>query len=244
MVIANLRDKLRRYFWFSPVETRNFLVAVFVISFVYSFDKWGVAYFDAAAGMKNWLIGFILFGAILFVHHAGQRIAAIHFGFQPEHLVWWYGLVLSLLLALLSNGVIKIYAVTGLTIHMLPVHRLWRFRYGPNVQAFANITALGLVANICAAALLKTLSLIVPLPQAFIDEWFVQNLIFVAWNLLPIPPLDGSRIIYGSRLFYVFVFGTFLGYLSLALIGIYSFVLALVAGGVAWFLFYYFVERG
>src|SRR3990167_2997673 len=116
MVLKNLRDKIRRYFWFSAVESRGFLLTVFVLSFVYSFDKWGTARFDVSAGLQNWLWGALLFGLIVFIHHAGQRIAALHFGFQPEHTVWWYGLLISVLLVILSNGVIKIYAVSGLMI--------------------------------------------------------------------------------------------------------------------------------
>lgn len=243
MVLENLRDKLKRYVWFSSEEARGVVLTILVLSFVYSFDKWGTSRFDAMIGLQHWLEGVVLFGVIVLVHHFCQRIAALHYGFQPEHVVWWYGLLASVMLSILSNGIIKMYAVTGLMISMLPAHRIGRFRYGPNVQTFANICALGLVGNISAAALLKTLSWFLHVPAAFVDEWFVQNLIFVAWNLLPIPPLDGSRILYGSRLFYVFVFGSFLGYVFLALAGIFSFVFALLLGSIAWFLFYYFVEK-
>ena len=240
MALENLRDKLRRYFWFTPVEWSGFVVMVLVLSFVYSFDKWSV---DLFVGLTNWFWGVLLFGAIVFVHHAVQRVAALYYGFQPENLVWWYGLVGSVLLVIFSNGVIKVYAVSGLMIHLLPAHRLGRFRYGPNIQTFANIAALGLVANVCAAAFVKTLSWFLQFPQVFVDEWFMQSLIFAVWNLLPIPPLDGSRMLYGSRLFYVFVLSTLVGYVFLVLAGIYSFVLALLIGVLGWFLFYYYVER-
>ena len=243
MVLENLRDKIHRYFWFTPEEALGVVITILVLSFIYSFDKWGTNKFDAGLGLQNWLVGAVLFGAIVLIHHSVQRIAALHYGFQPEHSVWWYGLLGGILLAVLSNGAIKIYTATGLMISMLPAHRLGRFRYGPNVQTFANICALGLVGNLCAAAIVKTLSWILPIPEAFVNEWFVQNLVFAAWNLLPIPPLDGSRILYGSRLFYIFVFGTFAGYAILALAGIFSFVFALLIGIIAWFLFYYFVEK-
>ena len=243
MAFENLLDKMRRFFWFSSVELRGFVLMIVVLGFVYSFDKWGVRSFDASVGVNNFLWGILLWGGIVFVHHATQRVVALHYGFLPEHSVWWYGLVWSVLLSLLSNGVIKWYAVCGMMIQMLPAHRLGRFRHGANVQTFANIAAYGPVANVCAAAFVKTLSWIIPLPSVFVDEWFTQNLIFAVWNILPFPPLDGSRMLYASRLFYVFVFSALFGYVLLVLLNVYSFVFAVLIGMLAWFLFYYYVER-
>ncbi|MBI4148735.1 hypothetical protein HY490_05575 [Candidatus Woesearchaeota archaeon] len=242
-MLENLRDKITRYFWFTPTEWRGYWLTVLVASFVYSFDKWGLTTFEPDIGLINWMTGALLFGFIIFIHHAAQRIAALHFGFQPEHYVWWYGLVGSLLIALLTNGYVKWYAMGGLMISLLPTHRLGRYRYGPNLQAFANVTAFGPIANVCAAAFIKTLAWILPLPTTLVDTWFYQSLVYSAWQLLPFPPLDGSRMLYASRLFYVFVFSTFLGYITLAAIGVFSFVFALLIGMTCWLLFYYYVER-
>ena len=243
MVFEELRDRVRRFFWFTSVEITGFVLLVVVASFVYSFDKWGVESFDFFFGLENWLWSLVLFGFIIFIHHAAQRVCALQYGFRAEHSVWWYGLMGSVLLSVLSNGWIKWYAFSGVMIQLLPVQRLGRFRYGPNVQSFANVAAMGPVANVCAAAVVKTISWLVPLPGWFVDEWFTQNLIFAAWNMLPIPPLDGSRMLYASRLFYVFVFGALFGYVLLVGFGIYSFVFAVLLGLLAWFLFYYYVER-
>lgn len=244
MVLANLRDKVRRFGNFSPVEWRGFLISALVLGFVYASDP-SVVRFDLHAGLLSWLKGSLLMGAVLFVHHGAQRVAALHYGYRPEHVVWWYGLVGSLLLVLLSNGAVKVYAVSGLWIHLLPVHRIGRFRYGLNLQSFANIAVFGLLSNVCAAAVVKTFSFVFPglLPEGFVDEWFWSNLIFVCWNLLPFPPLDGSRVLFASRLFYVFVFSAFVGYVLLALAGVFSFVFAFLIGLAGWCFFYWFVEK-
>ncbi len=243
MVLEELRDRIKHYFWFTPTEITGFLVSILVASFVYSFDHWGSPSFDFTQGLENWLSGIVLFTFIIFIHHGAQRITALNYGFRPEHNTWWYGLVGSLLLCVLTNGWLKWYAFSGTLIQVLPTQRLGRFRYGPNVQSFANVAAMGPVANVCAAAFVKTLSWIIPIPLWFVDEWFTQNLLFAAWNMLPIPPLDGSRMLYASRLFYIFVFGALFGYVFLVGLGIYSFLFAILLGLLAWFLFYYYVER-
>src|SRR3989338_6327915 len=147
MVLEELRDRLRHYFWFTKQEVTGFLLSVFVASFVYSFDTWGMDSFDVAQGLENWLSSMLLFGFVIFIHHGAQRESALQYGFRPEHSVWWYGLVGSVLLAVLSNGWLKWFAFSGVMIHMMPTQRLGRFRYGPNVQSFANVSAMGPVAN-------------------------------------------------------------------------------------------------
>lgn len=244
MIVKNLWDKLQRYGWFSAVEWKGFVIAALVLGFVYASDP-SVVHFDLHEGLISWLKGSLLMGAVLFIHHGAQRVAALHYGYRPEHVVWWYGLVGSLLLVLLSGGAVKVYAVSGLLIHMIPAHRIGRFRYGLNLQSFANIAAFGLLANVCAAAVIKTISFIFPgfLPESFVEEWFWSNLLFVCWNLLPIPPLDGSRVLFASRLFYVFLFSAFVGYIFLALAGVFSFIFAFLIGLAGWWAFYWWVER-
>ena len=76
------------------------------------------------------------------------------------------------------------------------------------------------------------------------NELFVLNLSFAAWNLLPIPPLDGSKVFYYSRLTYVFIFGSIASYVFMVyFLNIYSYIYALLIGCVIWLLYYIFLER-
>jgi len=70
----------------------------------------------------------------------------------------------------------------------------------------------------------------------------LEDLIYALCNLLPIPPLDGSRILFWSRLFYVFLFGSIAGYLVLVKLGIFSYIWALLIGGLAWLYFLVYHE--
>ena len=239
-------DTIKRYFWFSKNEIKSLVIVIAVFAFIFSFREWGEQTFDFAAGMKNFLIAVIIASIGVFAHETGQRLAALKVGFRTEVRVWWYGLIAALILCFASSGRIMLFAATGMWIHHMAVHRLGHFRYGPNVQAFGVIALMGPIANILLATVLKVLQVnlhLLPMNSPFIDKLFLFNWLFAVLNLLPIPPLDGSRLLFYSRLTYAFVFGAIAGYLVLYSLGIYSYVFAIACGGLVWLMFYIFFER-
>jgi Zn-dependent protease len=80
--------------------------------------------------------------------------------------------------------------------------------------------------------------------NALLNKLFIFNLAFAVWNLLPIPPLDGSKLFFHSRLTFAFIFGSVLGYTVLAGFGVYSWILGLIIGGIIWLLYYVSFEVG
>ena len=239
-------DTVRRYFWFSKEELKGLAMVVFVFAFIFSFREWGVETFDFFVGLGNLFRAVIIVALGVFIHEAGQRLAAIKVGFKTEVRVWWYGLMAALILCFISGGKLMFFAATGMWIHHMAVHRLGYFRYGPNVQAFGVIALMGPIANILVATLVKFLQVnlhLIPVGSVFAQKFFLFSWLFAVLNLLPIPPLDGSRLLFYSRLTYAFVFGAIAGYLVLYSIGIYSYIFALMIGGLVWLLFYIFFER-
>lgn len=244
MSLRNYIDKLRRYFWFSKVELLNFFIVVVFLALVASWTDWGVGRFDLRTGIANWLYAFLLVGITVFVHHAGQRMMALYLGFYAEQKLWWHGLLISLILVLVTNGNVKFLAASSTIAHLLPVHRLGAFRYGPNLSTIMKISVAGPLANIFFSALVKSLEWAGVLSVAFAERLFVMNLIFAAWNLLPIPPLDGSKLFYYSRLTYVFMFAAVSSYAMLIYwLNVYSYIYAGLIGVAAWLAFYVFFER-
>lgn len=243
MSFRNYFDKLNRYFWFQKDELTGFLITVLVLAFIFSFDKWGDKQFDAVVGMFNLFIAVIIVAMSVFVHHAAQRLAALSQGFRAEHILWWQGLTFASLIALFTNGRLKFLPGSALMIHHLPVHRLGFFRYGPKFETFATIATVGPVANLALAAFSRFFVML-GFETGFFADLYYFNLVFAVYNLLPFPPLDGSRIFYASRLLYAFVFSAILGYILLALtIGVRSYILAAFIGAIVWFLFYFYFER-
>lgn len=244
MSVRNYLDKLKRYFWFSREETLHFCLATLCLAFIYSWTDWGTNTFDAALGIKNYVTAIILIGITLFVHHAGQRMMALSLGFKAEHRIWWYGILFGLIVAALTGGKIRILAATGFIVYLLPVHRLGAFRYGPNLTTMSKIALAGPILNFIFSAIIKSFEWAGILSPAISNKIFVLNIAFAAWNLLPIPPLDGSKIFFNSRLTYVFLFGSVVSYVFMVyFLGIYSYVLALLIGSITWLLYYIFIEK-
>jgi len=239
-------DKVRRYFWFSKEEFKGILLVVLVFGFVFSMQDWfgkGVALPEIVRSIG---IGLVIAAVSVFVMEAGHRFAALYIGFKVETKIWWYGLMITLILGILSGGRLVWLGATGIWIHHLAVHRLGAFRYGPNTEPFAWIAAAGPLANIILATVVKNIELYVPVIQA--NPVIAQKIFFFNWllaglNLLPIPPLAGSRLFFYSRLWYAFIAGSVIGYLFLTAFQIYSYIFALAIGGLAWLVFYIFFER-
>lgn len=243
--MRNFVDKLKRYFSFSRSEFISLIIAAFALAFVTSFNWWGETSFDPRAGLINFLGAFFMVFLSLLVHHGAQRALGIHWGFRVEQKLWWYGLMGSLVLVLITNGRIQFLGVTATYVTLLPRHRLGRFRYGINLREVSKVCAVGPLSNVLLGGFVKTLSLVNLFPKGLADQFFLFSLVFAAWNLIPLPPLDGGRIMYYSRLTYAFLFGTIGGYaLMVYLFGVYSYVLALLIGGVSWLLTWSVVERG
>ncbi len=243
MSVRNYIDKLNRYFWFSREELLHFCLATLCLAFIYSWTDWGAQTFDAGLGLKNYATAIILTGITLFVHHAGQRMMSIALGFRTEHRIWWYGILIGLIAVALTDGKVKFLAATGFIVYLLPAHRLGAFRYGPNITTISKIALAGPIMNFLFSAIIKSFEWAGILSATISNKLFILNIAFAAWNLLPIPPLDGAKVFYNSRLTYVFLFGTIVSYVFMVyFLSIYSYIIALLTGCIIWLLYYIFFE--
>lgn len=243
----NYKDKVKRFCKFSQEEWKTIAIVTLVFAFILSFDQWGETSFDLVEGLKNLFIALLIVGPSVYVHEMGHRLHGILIGFRAETRIWWHGLWIALILCVLTGGKFTMYAATSMWAHHLTYHRFGFFRYGPNMLSVGLIALSGPLLGLFFGTFFKTLALILPLPlflDSFIQELFVFNILLAAWNLLPIPPLDGSKTFFQSRLTYSFVAGSIISYaLLIVLFGYYSYIAALLLGGIIWLIFYITVER-
>ena len=244
---ANEIDKIKRFFWPSKEEWKALIIMTLAFAFIFSFNEWGTDSFDLSMGLKNFSIAFIIAGISVFIHEAGHRIMALKFGFRAETKLWWYGIIIGIVLTIITGGKLVFLAAHGIFIHQLSTHRLGYFRYGPNILVFGLISLMGPLCNIFFATIIKTADVwfgagLTNVP--FFAKLFIFNWILAAWNLLPIPPLDGSRMLFYSRMWYAFIFGAIGSYVILVyLFGIYSYFIAIALGAIIWLIYYLTVER-
>jgi Zn-dependent protease len=137
-------------------------------------------------------LGFIL-------HEIAHKLVAIRLGCKAVYKMWVEGLVLALVFAIATGGRF-VFAAPGAT-----------YIYKPNLTRRENgiISVAGPLTNVVLAFLFFPLALG---SQTFLQElgtWGFQiNLFLAMFNLLPVPPLDGSKVIGWNPTIWFFVIGT------------------------------------
>ena len=201
--VVDLADKIKRYFMFTPLEIRSLIIAVLVTAFVFSFREWGYGDdFSLRIGAFNYFNAVLIVGLSFLIHISIQRIWSLGTGYRQEWKLWTFGLLFSLIMAFLTNGTIWLILPGGFFVHHMAGHRLGWFRYDINYWALGLIAVTGTFATIFFAALFKAVSVIVA--NSLIEKLITFNIAYALYSLIPLPPLDGSRTFYGSRMLYAF----------------------------------------
>lgn len=239
----NFMDKVRRYWPLESFEKRGMVLTILVLSFIFSFREWGVDKFDFSYGMSNLLITVVLVALAFAVRELAHRTIATWLGYRSQYKAWITGLVIGLVIAFLSNGRLPFIAAGTLVITHLPIHRLGKGYYETSVKHLGWIAMSAPIANMLFAVLLKSLSVAASLP--FLHKAMMINIWIALFDMVPIPPFNGSRTFFGSRYVYVFVLGALVGcavmlaYLS----GIVPIIGSLVLGGLVLLVFFVMVDK-
>lgn len=227
----------QKYFTFSAQEIRSLILTIIVIGFIFSFKEWGVEKFDLLIGLKNFVNASLIVGLAFFVHEAVHRYFALKVGLKAEYKAWTFGLILGIILIFISEGNLIFLAPGGIVISMLPGLRLGHFRYQMSYITMGWIAVSGPLANIALAIFFKMLSAL-PLNPLLIEKAIFINVWLAVFNMLPIPPLDGSKMMYASRFTYVLLLGFVVGVGALLL---WTNVLLSLLGGIAFALLVLFL---
>jgi len=237
-----LMERIRQFVGYSNTEKRDLLITILAVSFIFAYND-GRESFNIILWLGNYLI-VMLFVTIAFIGHTLlQQVFALHQGFRAEYRAWPAGLIMGVIMTVLTNGKWFIILAGGLWMHHLAIHRIGKFRYGLNIMAQANVAAAGPIANLVLATFAIMMGKQFHILPAFFDQMAMINFWIMIFSLLPIPRLDGIHIFFASRLFYVFIFTTLLAYVLLTLIGVYSWIIAILIGGVCWLLYWIYIER-
>jgi len=228
---------------FSKQEINALIITTIIFAFMFSFTQWGPGkQADISIGLTNLLIGIFIVGISLLAHHLAQKWHATRLGFHAEQKMWWEGLIISLIFAIITQGALTIFFGHGTFIEKTK-KRLGTKRPNIDLYDYGRICLRGPMMNIFLGATILTMSWIFGLTTPLISKIFLFNISYAFWNLLPIPPLDGSRLFFASRLFYIFMISSYAAYISLILfLNIFSFVYATIIGYIILAMFYYFVE--
>ena len=140
-------------------------------------------------------------GTAFIFHELAHRYVAHRFGYPARYIMWKEGLIFALLLAILTNGRF-VFAAPG---------AVYIFGH-PRPKENAYISAAGPTANLIIALLICSLLLLAqPMKgvATLLHGLAWVNLFIGIFNLFPIYPLDGSKILPYSPLLYFFLLALF-----------------------------------
>ncbi|MBR9698979.1 hypothetical protein GOV09_00795 [Candidatus Woesearchaeota archaeon] len=233
-------DKIKRYSKFSGKELRGGLITILVLAFMVSFNDWGPGnQVDIGIGLTSFLGALLIVAISFFIRQWIQKIVALGADFQAEYKLWSFGLLGTLLIAALTKGKFWFIIPGGIIIHYLVGHRLGWVRYGLNYFGVGVVSMAGPLANIVLAMIFRTLFDFTGI--AFFHTAFIFNIIWALWTSIPIPPTDGSRMFFGSRLVYMYTLAVVVSsaILLYANFNIFLTILASLALAWIWWLIYY-----
>jgi Zn-dependent protease len=139
-------------------------------------------------------VGFVL-------HELAHRTVARNYGYSATYEVWWWGVIVCLLMAVLTQGAL-IFAALGAVYISPKASNRYLDEKGFN-RAYGMISLAGPAMNLLLAIAFYALSSQGGILSDF-GAWGMQiNLWLAAFNLIPVPPFDGSKIFHWSKLVWI-----------------------------------------
>ena len=191
---------------FSKTEIRDLSIAWLVLGFCFSFRY---LFSSLRAFAMFFMVALIGIGVGFIFHELSHKLVAQRFGYLAEFRLWRIGLVIALASAIISLGQFLFFAPGAVYVSSYPRSR-----------EEGLISAAGPLANIVLAVVFFFISYGSGV-LGMIGEWgFILNLWLAAFNLLPVPPLDGRKIFSWSRRIWVILAAVSWGLLALGMFGI------------------------
>lgn len=232
---------LKRYgLKLSKEEIKQNLITIALISFMWSFDKWGTYTFDFVEGIKNLVICFFFTLIALFLFQLGQRMFAVYYGYDPIYEYCMSGLLIGMIITFASRGKILFFLPGGINLRHLRASRLGEFRYYTNQWEWAKIGFLGPFFNIFFAVILSFFR-----QYDLVKELIFINVMFAWMAIIPFPGNSGMYLFYPHLYFWVFIVGFVFSSTIVLLLTIFFnltplliLLIGLVSGGILMFNYY------
>jgi Zn-dependent protease len=181
---------------FTIREVGDMLVSIVALGFLFSFSPGFLP--EGSPWLMNLLMATLLSGVVWTLHVAAQKLMARRYEcrtiyFMSPHFIA-VSVLLTLFISVMSFGqfVLVVAAVGFVNVSTKYSMRLGYKFMGLTLKETGEVAVAGWIANVLFALLLKVLH---PAYPAFFTYFIEMNLWVALFNLLPIPPLDGSKIL-------------------------------------------------
>jgi Zn-dependent protease len=174
-------------------EARDLIISALVIAFAFSYqgiNNINIIPINFAIAIFAVALGFIL-------HELSHRFIAKKHKCHAEYRMWKEGLLLALALAILTNGAFT-FAAPG-AVMIAPLVTLWGDQEKITRKDIGLISISGPIMNLLLAGAFIALDLLIPSLSFVFSLGARVNIWLGFFNMLPIPPLDGSKVLLWSK---------------------------------------------
>jgi Zn-dependent protease len=187
---------------FSPGEVGSIILAWIVLSFGLTYANF-VGLLNGTGGSLDYVLaGFIATATGFIIHEMGHKFVAIRHGYVAHFRLWTWGLLLTLVTVVATGGAF-LFGAPG-AVYIAPAASMGYYGYGytwssrPVDEEHENMIISAAGPGINLAFALSFLGLLLVAPSGFLLDvaafGFELNVGLGSFNMLPIPPLDGSKI--------------------------------------------------
>lgn len=180
---------------FTKDETKDIIISVVVLTILYAISvtrSIGWTYDNLLLFIP---ISFVAVGLAFILHELGHKVVAQRFGFFSEYRKWDYGLILGLITVLTGFMFFAPGAVYfGSYGRMVTDEENGKISIaGPIVNIILAVIFLGLTLTIKPLITVSNMDIMMVILLTCYLAFNVNSFLAI-FNLLPIPPLDGSKI--------------------------------------------------
>jgi Zn-dependent protease len=189
---------------FSPGEIGSIILAWVVLSFGLTYSNL-IGLISGTGGSLDYVLaGFIAAATGFIIHEMGHKFVAIRHGYVAHFRLWTWGLLLTLVTVVATRGTFlfgapgAVYISPGASISYYGYGYSWSTRPADEEHENMIISAAGPGINLAFALVFLVTLLDLPSPSGLLYDvavfGFTLNVGLGSFNMLPVPPLDGSKI--------------------------------------------------